>query len=576
LEQKSLSSLDGDMLLAIERSVGLDILSRVEQRKFINLDKDLRDSVLSYLDSENIYRKSAKRRAFMQRPLAELDKVIYEGIAQSLGRQRLASLRAQPVATLPADLHDLVSAQLQTAGELLDPARIEAFQQSDVRALPAEHYQGVLAHLKQMLAGLFAGESEQELYDGMLLDARRFLSDAGYFTREGADAEFAQLTPEVLDADLRDAAHQTLGQRILQPIIDQAPATLPGELREQVLHAIDRTDAFIDPSAAHTLRSTRLADLSPAHRETIVSLRGKALLDEIGNRPVSSLNEETRQALRAYLDDTGYFANREAVHQLAEQELATLRRADWQALAMAVGAEQVKAVEHRRLADIESDVRETILGHFRSRGWFLNEERRADFRRRGLAALSDAERQSALAHAGAIDRERIKDARLSDLPRPVQWEIEHLAIDAAEPSDYRRTSSLESGTLAQLPPAVLDTFLRYLGYPHTSQLLGSRLADLQGDARETLRDFLGDRVTLELQKRVMLTFVSRLWIDYLTDMENMRQGIGLEAFGQRDPLVEYKRRAYQMFQQLMVEIRQGIVSRVFGLEPVDLPLQGSE
>ena len=77
---------------------------------------------------------------------------------------------------------------------------------------------------------------------------------------------------------------------------------------------------------------------------------------------------------------------------------------------------------------------------------------------------------------------------------------------------------------------------------------------------------------LEIQKRVMLGYVSRLWIDYLTDIEDLRQGIGLEAFGQRDPLIEYKRRAYQMFQELTDEIRQGIVSRVFALEPMALSI----
>ena len=54
-------------------------------------------------------------------------------------------------------------------------------------------------------------------------------------------------------------------------------------------------------------------------------------------------------------------------------------------------------------------------------------------------------------------------------------------------------------------------------------------------------------------------------------MEDLRQGIGLEAFGQRDPLIEYKRRAYQMFQQLSEDIRQAIISRVFALEPLPLP-----
>ena len=66
--------------------------------------------------------------------------------------------------------------------------------------------------------------------------------------------------------------------------------------------------------------------------------------------------------------------------------------------------------------------------------------------------------------------------------------------------------------------------------------------------------------------------LDHLWIEHLTEMDYMRQGIGLQAYGQRDPLVEYKRRAYQMFQELTDEIRQGIVSRVFALEPLPLSL----
>jgi preprotein translocase subunit SecA len=279
-----------------------------------------------------------------------------------------------------------------------------------------------------------------------------------------------------------------------------------------------------------------------------------------------------RQSLRTYLDDIGYFANQEAIQQIEDRELATLRRADWQALAMGLGLEQLKTLEQSRLEEIEPATRDAILVHFRSRGWFLDEARKADFRQRGVAALSEAEQQKALAHAREADLQRIKDAHLADLSKPTQWEIEYLAIGAGEEVDYQTSKELEAGTLAQLSPAVLDSFLRYLGYPHSRELLGQRLAALDPDTRKVMRDYLGDRVALELQKRVMLSFVSRLWIDYLTDMENLRQGIGLEAFGQRDPLVEYKRRAYQMFQQLMEDIRQGIVSRVFALEPVELQM----
>jgi preprotein translocase subunit SecA len=61
----------------------------------------------------------------------------------------------------------------------------------------------------------------------------------------------------------------------------------------------------------------------------------------------------------------------------------------------------------------------------------------------------------------------------------------------------------------------------------------------------------------------MLSVVTNLWVDYLTEIEALREGIGLQAFGQRDPLVEYKRRAYEMFQDLYARIRSQVVTYVF-------------
>ena len=56
------------------------------------------------------------------------------------------------------------------------------------------------------------------------------------------------------------------------------------------------------------------------------------------------------------------------------------------------------------------------------------------------------------------------------------------------------------------------------------------------------------------------------WMDHLTAMENSRQSSGLEAFGQRDPLVAYKRRSHQMFEDLTARIRTGIVRTLFHLD----------
>lgn len=59
----------------------------------------------------------------------------------------------------------------------------------------------------------------------------------------------------------------------------------------------------------------------------------------------------------------------------------------------------------------------------------------------------------------------------------------------------------------------------------------------------------------ELERVVLLKVIDRKWMDHLDDMEQLRQGIGLQAYGQRDPLVEYKMSGYDMFDALTENIR---------------------
>ena len=69
-----------------------------------------------------------------------------------------------------------------------------------------------------------------------------------------------------------------------------------------------------------------------------------------------------------------------------------------------------------------------------------------------------------------------------------------------------------------------------------------------------------------LERHVMLRTIDTHWMDHLTAMENSRQSIGLEAYGQRDPLVAYKRRSHLMFEELTARIRMGIVRTLFRVD----------
>ena len=60
----------------------------------------------------------------------------------------------------------------------------------------------------------------------------------------------------------------------------------------------------------------------------------------------------------------------------------------------------------------------------------------------------------------------------------------------------------------------------------------------------------------ELERGIMLKVVDRKWMDHIDDMEQLRQGIGLQAYGQKDPLVEYKMNAYEMFNAMTASIQE--------------------
>ncbi len=63
----------------------------------------------------------------------------------------------------------------------------------------------------------------------------------------------------------------------------------------------------------------------------------------------------------------------------------------------------------------------------------------------------------------------------------------------------------------------------------------------------------------ELERVVLLKVIDRKWMDHIDDMDQLRQGIGLQAYGQRDPLVEYKMSGYEMFGEMIQNIKEDTV-----------------
>jgi len=85
-------------------------------------------------------------------------------------------------------------------------------------------------------------------------------------------------------------------------------------------------------------------------------------------------------------------------------------------------------------------------------------------------------------------------------------------------------------------------------------------------AYKTRANAIGEAGMRELERRVVLSVVDRKWRDHLYEMDYLKEGIGLRAMAQRDPLVEYQREGFTMFEQMMGAIKEESVGYLFNIE----------
>jgi len=91
---------------------------------------------------------------------------------------------------------------------------------------------------------------------------------------------------------------------------------------------------------------------------------------------------------------------------------------------------------------------------------------------------------------------------------------------------------------------------------------------LLSDAYNKREDEIGYEAMRQIEKMVLLRNMDILWMEHLDSMESLRDGISLQGYGQKDPLVEYKRESYRMFQSLLSGIEENVLSSIFKVQIV--------
>ena len=131
-------------------------------------------------------------------------------------------------------------------------------------------------------------------------------------------------------------------------------------------------------------------------------------------------------------------------------------------------------------------------------------------------------------------------------------------------------SRLANSSIAELDETTRTGLLKALEEPTYQRLSAQPLNSLDGEEKDQVIDELGRRALTEIYRQLLLSVITELWVDYLTQMEALRVSIGLEAYGQRDPLVQYKNRAFGLFQDLLSNMRLGVITRMFTYRPRDI------
>lgn len=95
------------------------------------------------------------------------------------------------------------------------------------------------------------------------------------------------------------------------------------------------------------------------------------------------------------------------------------------------------------------------------------------------------------------------------------------------------------------------------------------ITELLTDAKyiyEERENKVGSEAMREIERRVLLSVIGRRWPEHLYEMDYLKEGIGLRAMAQRDPLVEYQREGYSMYQSMMEAIREETVGYLYNLD----------
>ncbi len=139
--------------------------------------------------------------------------------------------------------------------------------------------------------------------------------------------------------------------------------------------------------------------------------------------------------------------------------------------------------------------------------------------------------------------------------------VEDMAVQAAP-----KNADPEKWDLATLKASLASSFGIDWQAPEeirNQENLIDRLRETVSQAFDKRRDLLGAEKFAELQRSILLSIMDSVWVEHLTYLEQLRRGIFLRAYGQKDPLIEFQKEGFRLFESMMIRVRDTSLEYIF-------------
>jgi preprotein translocase subunit SecA len=179
----------------------------------------------------------------------------------------------------------------------------------------------------------------------------------------------------------------------------------------------------------------------------------------------------------------------------------------------------------------------------------MNKQREVIYQQRREVLAGENHKEQVLEMVEGLARDIAQRYLVKDV-HPSEWDLQGLGEAVYHQFNFRTRLSVAAGNGGTPAPEAVE----------------DEIVEQVRQAYEAKERNLGSPLLRQLEKLIMLQTTDMLWKDHLLNMDHLKEGIGLRGYGQKNPLHEYQKEGFEMFEEMVNRIQEDEVKKLFTVE----------